>query len=42
MSDFSIAIYPREGTETYALEHHWHTAVIAIYPREGTETLLPS
>ena len=39
--DPPIAIYPREGTETfqpYGLLRH---SPIAIYPREGTETFRP-
>ena len=36
----TIAIYPREGTETQVGTTIVFVSIIAIYPREGTETIL--
>ena len=38
MPSSSIAIYPREGTETDFQARNAQLRNIAIYPREGTET----
>ena len=35
----NIAIYPREGTETYHTRGKRSSGNIAIYPRKGTETV---
>ena len=36
----SVAIYPREGTETFIQKAFFRQLQVAIYPREGTETSL--
>ena len=33
-----VAIYPREGTETFIAAANAAGVMVAIYPREGTET----
>ena len=35
-----VEIYPREGTETQALQYQSCECAVEIYPREGTETPL--